>query len=71
MEAVVVTEHGGPEVLQLQPLELGPPGASQVRVRVEAAGVNFIDIYLRSGQYPSRPPYVAGLEGAGQVEALG
>ena len=55
MEAVVVTEHGGPEVLQLQPLELGPPGAIQVRVRGEAAGVHFIDIYLRMGQYPSRP----------------
>jgi NADPH2:quinone reductase len=70
-QAVVVTRTGGPEVLRLEERELPEPGAGQVRVAVEAAGVNFIDVYFRTGLYPRPLPFVAGLEGAGRVEALG
>jgi NADPH2:quinone reductase len=70
-KAVFVARHGGPEVLELRDYEPGSPGPGQVRVRVEAAGVNFIDTYLRSGAYPRPTPFVAGLEGAGVVEQVG
>ena len=70
-KAVFVTRHGGPEVLELRDHDLRAPGAGQVRIRVEAAGVNFIDIYQRSGAYPRPTPFIAGAEGAGVVEAVG
>ena len=70
-QAVFATRHGGPEVLALQEHDPGPPGPGQVRVRIEAAGVNFIDTYLRSGAYPRPVPFIAGLEGAGVVEQAG
>ncbi|MGD8860850.1 MAG: quinone oxidoreductase [Myxococcales bacterium] len=69
--AVFVTRHGGPEVLELREHDPGDPGPGQVRVRVEAAGVNFIDTYFRTGAYPGKPPFVDGMEGAGVVEAAG
>lgn len=69
--AVVVEKLGGPETLRLIERDPGPPGAGQVRVRVAAAGVNFIDVYFRTGLYPRPVPFVAGLEGAGRVEAVG
>jgi NADPH2:quinone reductase len=69
--AIVVGTVGGPEVLQLAERDPGPPGAGQARVRVVAAGVNFIDVYFRTGAYPRPLPFVAGLEGAGRVEAVG
>ena len=69
--AIFVTEHGGPGVLRAQPHDPGAPGPGQVRVRVAAAGVNFIDVYFRIGRYPRPAPFVAGLEGAGVVEAIG
>jgi NADPH2:quinone reductase len=70
-QAIWVRETGGPEVLR--PGELAPqePGPGQVRIAVRAAGVNFIDVYFRTGLYPRPLPYVAGLEGAGVVEAVG
>jgi NADPH2:quinone reductase len=71
IHAVVVRQAGGPEVLRREPVELAEPGAGQVRVRLAAAGVNFIDVYFRTGLYPRPLPYVAGLEGAGSVEAVG
>jgi NADPH2:quinone reductase len=70
-KGVFVARHGGPEVLELREHDPGEPQAQQVRVRVEAAGVNFIDTYLRSGAYPRPVPFVAGLEGAGVVERVG
>src|SRR5262252_4632996 len=70
-QAIVVHETGGPEVLRLEPHDPGEPGPGQVRVRARAAGVNFIDVYFRTGLYPRPLPFVAGLEGAGTVEALG
>jgi len=69
--AVVVDRVGGPEVLVPRDHDPGAPGPGQVRVRVEAAGVNFIDVYFRTGVYPRPMPFVAGLEGAGRVEEVG
>lgn len=71
MRAVVVSEQGGPEVLEVVERERPEPGAGQVRVDVQASGVNFIDIYQRSGAYPMQTPFVSGSEGAGTVSALG
>ena len=70
-KAVVVTRNGGPEVLRVEERELREPGPGELRVRVEAAGVNYVDIYFRTGLYPRPTPFVTGLEGAGRVEALG
>jgi NADPH:quinone reductase len=71
MRAIQITRHGGSEVLQLQELPTPTPGAGQVLVRLEAAGVNFIDVYHRTGLYKAPLPFVIGQEGAGVVEALG
>jgi NADPH2:quinone reductase len=70
-QAIVVHEIGGPEVLRYEEHDLGSPGPGQARVRVAAAGINYIDVYFRTGQYPRPLPFVAGLEGAGVIEALG
>jgi NADPH2:quinone reductase len=69
--AVWARETGRPEVLRWEAYDPGPPPAGCVRVRLGAAGVNFIDVYLRTGLYARPLPYVAGLEGAGRVEAVG
>jgi NADPH2:quinone reductase len=69
--AIFVARTGGPEVLELRPHDPGAPGPNQVRVAVRACGVNFIDVYFRSGLYPRPLPFVSGLEGAGVVEAVG
>lgn len=71
MRAIRPQQPGGPEVLVLEDLPTPSPAPGEVLVRVEAAGVNFIDIYQRSGQYPTPRPIPLGLEGAGVVEALG
>jgi NADPH2:quinone reductase len=71
MRAVVVTEHGGPEVLHVEEREAPSPGPGQLLVRTGAIGVNYIDTYQCSGLYPIPTPFVLGLEGAGTVEALG
>jgi NADPH2:quinone reductase len=68
---IVMQATGGPEVLREAPHDPGPPGAGTARVRVAAAGVNFIDVYFRTGAYPPPLPFVLGLEGAGEVEAVG
>ena len=70
-KAVIVRAHGGPEVLAYEDRELQPPGAGEVRVRNRAIGLNFVDAYHRSGLYPTELPFVAGSEGAGDVEAVG
>ena len=69
--AIVVHEHGGADVLRLEPHDPGEPGQGEVRIRVAAAGVNFIDVYFRTGFYPRPCPFVVGLEGAGAVERVG
>ncbi len=71
MKAIVLSKTGGPEVLEYRDHVPGAPAAGQIRVRVGAVGVNYIDIYFRTGLYPRPLPFVAGLEGAGVVEALG
>jgi len=62
---------GGPEVLQLDDVQVGDPGQGQVRIKHTAIGVNFVDTYQRSGLYPMPLPQIAGNEGAGVVEAVG
>jgi len=69
--AIRVHETGGPEVLQWEEVEVGDPGPGQVRIRQEAAGLNFIDVYHRTGLYPQQLPFTPGVEGAGIVEAVG
>jgi NADPH2:quinone reductase len=71
MRAIVVTAIGGSEVLELQdvPDPVAAPGA--LVVQVEAAGVNFRDVYERNGTYPTQPPFIAGAEGAGTVIEVG
>lgn len=67
MKAIVVTEHGGPDVLSYEDVEAPTPTSGQLLIDVSFAGVNFIDTYFRSGTYPSNPPYIPGTEGAGRV----
>jgi NADPH2:quinone reductase len=64
-------EHGGPEAMRLEEITLPSPGPREAQVRIEAAGVNFIDVYLRTGLYPSALPFGLGLEGEGTVLAVG
>ena len=71
MLAIRPEAPGGPEVLTLAEAPTPTPGRGEALIRVEAAGVNFIDIYQRSGQYKVPTPIALGLEGAGVVEALG
>lgn len=71
MKAIVIKQYGGPEVLQIQDVEVRRPGKGQVLVRLKAAGVNFVEIYQRRGTYPRELPYIPGSEGAGIVEELG
>ncbi|MFQ5794348.1 MAG: quinone oxidoreductase [Candidatus Bipolaricaulia bacterium] len=70
MKAVRVHEYGGPEVLNYEEAPLPEPDEGQARVKIEAAGVNFIDIYHRTGQYPTDPPVTIGMEAAGVVDAV-
>ena len=69
--ALVVPRTGGSDVLTVEDRKVPAPGPSQVRVKVAAAGVNFIDIYQREGVYRMSTPFVVGGEGAGTVEAVG
>src|SRR4051812_39122563 len=73
MRAVIVTEHGGPEVLELQDRPDPSPGQGELLVDVEAIGVNFRDVYEREGKgtHVSETPHPAGVEGAGTVSAVG
>ncbi|MGB9611981.1 MAG: alcohol dehydrogenase catalytic domain-containing protein, partial [Bryobacteraceae bacterium] len=70
MKAVFVTEFGGVERLRYEDLPLPAPGDGQALVRIHAIGVNFIDIYYRTGLYPAAPPVVLGMEAAGVVEKV-
>jgi NADPH2:quinone reductase len=69
--AIRFHEYGGPEVLRWETVEVGEPGPGEARVRHEAVGVNFVDVYQRSGLYKVPLPSGAGNEGAGVVEAVG
>jgi NADPH2:quinone reductase len=69
--AIRVHEAGGPDVLKWEEVEVGDPGPGEVRLRQEAAGLNFIDVYHRTGLYPQPLPFTPGVEGAGVVAAVG
>jgi len=69
--AIRIHRYGGPEVLQWEAVEVGEPGPDEVRVRHTAVGLNFIDVYQRTGLYPGDLPATLGREAAGVVEAVG
>ncbi|MEI2298624.1 quinone oxidoreductase family protein [Ensifer sp. MJa1] len=72
MKAIRVHQHGGPDVLAYETVEIGEPGLGEVRVRNRAIGVNFVDVYMRRGSYPPpQLPFIPGKEGAGEVVAVG
>ena len=71
MRAIVVTEFGGPEVLKVTDYEDPQPGQGEIVVDMAASGVNFRDVYERTGSYPKPLPYIPGTEGAGRVSAVG
>ena len=71
MNAIQIQSTGGPEVLQLTELPIPVPGPGQVLIRVEAVGVNFIEIYFRKGVYKATMPLIPGSEAAGTIEELG
>jgi NADPH:quinone reductase len=70
-QAIQVDRHGGPEVMRLVEIEVRDPGPNQVRIKHHAIGLNFIDLYYRSGLYQAPLPHGLGMEGSGEVEAVG
>ena len=68
---MVIEEHGGPEAFKLIEADLGQPGPGQVLIRHKAVGLNFIDVYQRTGLYPMTLPHALGMEAAGVIEAVG
>ncbi len=72
VKAIRVHRHGGPDVLTHESIDVGAPGPGEVRVRNKAIGLNFVDIYFRTGEYtPPGLPFVPGNEGAGEIVAVG
>ena len=72
MRAIRIHQPGGPEVMRLEEVELPPPGKGEVRLRQHAIGINFLDIYHRTGFYPpAKVPFTPGSEGAGEVVEVG
>lgn len=71
MKAIQIIEYGGPEVLTLADMPMPEPAEGQVRVKVEAVGVNFVDVYHRKGSYEGQLPLILGREAAGAVDAVG
>ena len=70
-QAVQIAATGGPEQLQLVDVAVGEPGPGEIRIRHQACGLNYIDVYHRTGLYPLKLPHGIGMEGAGIVEAVG
>jgi NADPH2:quinone reductase len=70
-QAIRIHQHGGPEILQWEAVEVGQPGQGQVKLKHHAVGVNYIDVYQRSGLYKMPLPFIPGSEGAGEVIAVG
>ncbi|MGA9252687.1 MAG: quinone oxidoreductase [Roseobacter sp.] len=70
-QTVIIEEAGGPEVLKLVDREVGIPGPGEIRIRHEACGLNFIDVYQRMGMYPLQLPHALGMEASGVIEAVG
>ncbi|MEY4729810.1 MAG: NADPH:quinone reductase [Pseudomonadota bacterium] len=69
--AIRIHQTGGPEVLKWEAIEVGQPGAGEVRIKHTAVGLNYIDVYHRTGLYPMSLPFSPGLEAAGVIEAIG
>ena len=70
--AIRIHQTGGPEVMRWEDVEVGAPGPGEIRLRHEAVGLNYIDVYFRTGLYPAPSlPFSPGMEGAGVVEAVG
>ena len=70
--AIKIYQTGGPDEMRWEPVEIGDPGPGEIRLRHSAVGLNFIDVYFRTGTYPPpQLPFTPGLEGAGIVEAVG
>ena len=71
-KAIRIYQTGGPEVLRWEDVEVGSPSAGEVRLRQTACGLNYIDVYGRSGLYPvAEFPAVLGMEGVGYIEEIG
>ena len=70
-KAIRIDRHGGPEEMQLVEVQVGDPGPGEIRIRHKAVGLNFIDVYQRSGLYPFPMPLQLGMEASGVVEAVG
>jgi NADPH2:quinone reductase len=70
-KAIQIQQFGGPEVMHLVDLDVGAPGPGEVRIRHQACGLNYIDVYQRTGLYPNALPLTLGMEGAGVIEAVG
>ena len=70
-KSIIITKHGGPEVLELKDVKVGPPGPEEIKIKNSAIGINFIDTYHRSGLYKLKLPTGIGMEGAGVVEEIG
>ena len=66
-KSILIHENGGPEKMQLEDVEVGKPGPGQVKIKHTAIGLNFIDIYTRSGLYPTQMPHAVGREAAGVI----
>jgi NADPH2:quinone reductase len=71
MRVIRQHEFGGPEVLRYDEVSLPDPGVGEARVKIDAVGVNYVDIYQRTGQYPGPLPMIPGREAAGEVDAVG
>ena len=70
-QAIQIAQFGGPDVMQLVDVPVGEPGTGEIRIRHHAIGLNYIDVYQRTGLYPNALPLNLGMEGAGIVEAVG
>ena len=70
-KSIIIKKNGGPEVLELQEVNVGSPGANEIKVTNYAIGLNYIDTYHRSGLYPLKLPSGIGLEAAGKVDEIG
>jgi NADPH2:quinone reductase len=70
-KAVIIEKNGGPEELKIIDVSVGQPGAGEIRIRHKAVGLNFIDVYQRTGLYPFPMPLRMGMEASGVVEAVG
>ena len=70
-QAIQITAYGGPEQMRLVELSVGEPGPGEIRIRHQACGLNFIDVYQRTGLYANPLPLTLGMEASGIVEAVG